>query len=76
MLANKRLSDTRTNLVQGEGEVYVKLIKAGRDISTLLAAVDAGHKQVDEPRQAVLVNRLDVGQVRYAKEQYLAGISD
>lgn len=52
-----------THLVQGEGEMRVKLLKACGNVSALLASVDAGHEEVDKPCQAVLVDRLDVGQV-------------
>ena len=54
----------------------VELLQAGGDVSALLAPVDAGHEEVDEPREAVLVNGLDVGQVGDAEEQDLAGVRD
>lgn len=50
-------------LVQGEREVRLELLQAGGNISALLATMDARHEEVDEPREAVLVNGLDVGQV-------------
>lgn len=64
------------HLVQGEGEVRVELLQAGGDVPTLLASVDARHEEVDEPREAVLVHGLDVGQVGNAEEQDLAGVRD
>lgn len=67
-----RISD----LVQGEREVCFELLQAGRDVSALLAPVDARNEQVYEPGEAVLVHRFDVGQVRDAEEENLTGVSD
>ena len=53
-----------------------ELFEAGGDIPALLAPVDARHKQVDEPHEAVLVHRLYVGQVRDAEEEDLARVGD
>lgn len=41
----------------------VQLLQARGNISAFLASVDAGHEEIDEPREAVLVDGLDVGQV-------------
>lgn len=54
----------------------VKLIQARGDVTAFLAPVDAGHEEVYKPREAILVNGLDVGQVGDAEEQDLAGVRD
>lgn len=64
------------HLVQGVGEVGFELLEAGGNVPALLAPVDARHEQVDEPRQAVLVHGLYVGQVRDAEEEDLARVGD
>lgn len=52
----------------------VEFLKASGYVSALFAPVDTRYKQVDEPREAVLVHWLDVGQVRYAEEENLARV--
>ena len=54
----------------------VEILEAGGDVPALFTSVDTRNKQVDEPREAVLVHRLNVGQVRYAEEKYLARVRD
>lgn len=54
----------------------VQLLETCGDIPALFTPVNAPHEEVDEPGQAVLVHRLDVGQVGDAEKQDLAGVSD
>lgn len=54
----------------------LQLLQAGRCVSALFASADAGHEQIDEPHQAVLIHWLDICQVRYAEEQDLARVSN